>query len=91
LIETEDYANYLFVFECWEGYTHLAPRWGFINGRFVGAEYKNGPCNLFILKESHDYLNKIHFDYLFNQPKTWDKLHAATIKNSNLLFSLAKK
>jgi phosphohistidine swiveling domain-containing protein len=91
LLEKEDYANYLFVFACWEGYTYLPKKWGFVPGRFLGAEYVNSSCYLFIAKEDYDKLNKTHFDYLFNKPKRWDNLHKLTVKNSNNLFKLAEK
>lgn len=91
LIEREDYAHYLFVVHCWEGYTYLPEKWGFVPGRFLSAEYKAGPCNLFGLKEAHDALNKAHFDLLFNNPKVWDNLHALTIAYSKNLFKLSDK
>jgi phosphohistidine swiveling domain-containing protein len=90
LLEKEDYANYLFVFACWEGYTYLPKKWGFVPGRFLGAEYVNSSCYLFIGKEDYDKLNKIHFDYLFNKPRRWDNLHKITVKNSNDLFKLGR-
>jgi len=90
LLEKEDYANYLFVTAAWEGFTEFAKSWGFVNGRYLSAEYINSSCNLFVLKSEYEQMNKQHFSMLFNKPQNWDKLHKLTFINSNKLFSWAR-
>ncbi len=90
-LEREDYANYLFVFACWEAYTIVPQKWGFDNGKFLGAEYLNGPCNLYYLKDSYDKANKKHFDFLFNKPEIWDNLHKTHISNTKKLFKISNE
>lgn len=90
LLEKEDYANYLFVTAAWEGFTELAKNWGFVNGRYLSAEYINSSCNLFVLKTEYEQMNKQLFAMLFNKPLSWDKLHKRTFINSNKLFSWAR-
>lgn len=90
-LEREDYVNYLFVFACWEAYSIMPRKWGFDNGRFLGAEYFNGPCNLFCLKEAYDKANKKHFDFLFNKPEIWDNLHKLHQKNTEKLFKVSNE
>ncbi|MBU0546518.1 hypothetical protein KKA13_04695 [Patescibacteria group bacterium] len=90
-LEKEDYANYLFVVPSWEGYTgNLPVEWGFLPGRFLSAEYIDSSCNLFILKERLDKINREHFKFLFTDPQKWEKLHRITIANSDKMFVLAK-
>ncbi|MFH1030548.1 MAG: PEP-utilizing enzyme [bacterium] len=91
LLEREDYANYLFITNAWEGYSRLPKKWGFFHGRFMGAEYIDSACNLFMLKDLYDKTNKKHFEYLFTKPKLWDNLHKITIQKANELFKLAKR
>lgn len=90
LLEREDYANYLFVVDAWEKYTSLPKRWGFINARFLGAEYIDSACNLFVSKEQYDKANIVHFDYLFNNTKIWDNLHKLAEANSKEFFATGK-
>ena len=90
ILEKEDYANYLFVTAAWEGFTELAKNWGFVNGRYLSAEYINRSCNLFVLKSEYEQMNKQHFSMLFNNPKAWNALHKLTCKNSDKLFSWAR-
>jgi len=91
LIELEDYANYLYVVAPWEGATSLPEKWGFENGRYLGAEYRNKACYLFAPKLEYQKMNQINFSMLFNQTKNWDRLHEITFNNSDKLFSWAKK
>ncbi|MDP2932578.1 MAG: PEP-utilizing enzyme [bacterium] len=90
ILEREDYANYLFVSITWEYYTWLPKRWGFMPGRFMGAEYVNTACNLFQEKSGFDLMNKKHFQMLFTNPLAWDRLHRMTEKNSRKLFALGR-
>jgi phosphohistidine swiveling domain-containing protein len=91
IMEKEDYANYLFVSVTWESFTKMTKDFGFIPGKFYGAEYINSACNLFVLKEPYDEANKKHFEMLFANPKAWDRLHQLTKKYSDDLFSLGKR
>ncbi|KKQ28179.1 MAG: Phosphoenolpyruvate synthase/pyruvate phosphate dikinase [Candidatus Magasanikbacteria bacterium GW2011_GWC2_37_14] len=91
LIEKEDYANYLFVTATWEGFTtNLPKRWGFIPGRYLGAEYINSSCNLFVTKEHFDATNKEVFSWMFTNPKRWDGLHKVTEKYAKEMFVFGK-
>ncbi len=90
-LEREDYANYLFVTNTWETYSTVLPKkWGFNPGRYLSAEYVDSACNLFLLKDFYDADNRLYFQYLFNKPQVWDKLHQVTIKNSDILFKLCR-
>lgn len=90
-MEKEDYANYLFVSVTWEAFTSITKQFGFIPGKFYGAEYINSACNLFVLKEPFDKANKTSFQMLFTQPEAWDKLHKMTLRYANELFKLSRQ
>src|SRR3989338_6031450 len=91
LLEREDYANYFFVYSTWEGYTNMPKAWGFKNGRFAGAEFINGACNLFMPLNHFDEINRSNFRLLFTDHKKWDNLHAINIRGSKELFIFSKK
>lgn len=91
LFEREDYANYFFVYSTWEGYTHMPKAWGFENGRFNGAEFIDGACNLFMPLRYYDEINRSNFRLLFTNPKKWDNLHVINKKASGQLFLFSKK
>ena len=74
LFEKEDYANYFFVYSTWEAYTWLPEKWGFENGRFMGAEFVNGACNLFMPLKYYDEMNRRNYRSLFTAPEKWQKL-----------------
>lgn len=90
-IEREDYANYLFLAVTWEGWTWMPKKWGMTNGRFLGAEFINSACNLFILKEPHDKSNKERFQLMFTKPQVWRLMQQNMIKNSIKLFKLGRR
>lgn len=91
LFEREDYANYFFVYSTWEDYTRLPKRWGFANGRFAGAEFINGACNLFMSFAYFNEINRSNFRLLFTNPEKWDNLRAINKKSSDKLFIFSKK
>lgn len=91
LIEKEDYANYQFVAGTWEGYTCLPRKFGFEPGRYFSAEFIDSACILFGLKEASEATNRVHFDYFFNQPQKWDKLHQVTEQAAFDLFKFSKR
>jgi len=91
LIEKEDYANYLFVVINWQEFSILPKSWGLTGGGLLGAEYINSACNLFILKDDYDNANKSNFNSFFNKPEKWEKLFKLNKRNSDRLFSLARK
>jgi|GEM_PF-1723248 len=90
LLEKEDYANYLFVTAAWEGFTNWPKTWGFVNGHHLGAEYSNKSCNLFLPEFEYQKMNQVHFSMLFNQTKSWDRLHKLNLKNAVRMFSWAR-
>ena len=90
-MEKEDYANYLFVVSTWNGYTYLPKKWGFINGRYLAAEYINSACNLFTLYEPNERANKDYFRTLFTKPEIWDKLHKLNDKSAKEMFVFGRK
>ncbi|MDO8483161.1 MAG: PEP-utilizing enzyme [bacterium] len=90
LFEREDYANYFFVYSTWEAYTCLPKRWNFPNGRFMGAEFVNGACNLFMPRRYYDDMNRKNFQSLFAAPERWDVLHRLNNNASRKLFSFSE-
>lgn len=91
LFEKEDYANYIFVYSTWEGYTYMPEEWNFENGRFMGAEFMNGQCNLFMPLGYFDEMNRRNYRKLFSAPDEWDKLNELNQKSADLLFSFSKE
>lgn len=90
-IEREDYANYLFVAKTWEGWTWRPKQWGFVNGRFIGAEFIDSACNLFIQQEANDHAIDAHFRMFFTDPRRYDWLHRYTEKWARELFKFGKQ
>lgn len=90
LFEREDYADYFFVYSTWEGYTKLPEKWGFPNGRFMGAEYTNGACNLFMPRAEYDEMNRKNYESLFTAPVRWDRLHRINNAASARLFAFSQ-
>lgn len=91
VLEKEDYANYLFVTPNWEAFSTGAITWRFPRLSATAAEYINSSCNLLVLKEEYDQINKIYFSKLFSKPKDWHFLHKINKLNSNKVFKLGKK
>lgn len=91
LFEREDYANYFFVYSTWEGYTYMPKEWGFENGRFMGAEFVNGACNLFMPLTYFEEMNRKNYQSLFTEPRKWDTLHKINHDGSEKLFKFSRE
>jgi phosphohistidine swiveling domain-containing protein len=55
-------------------------------GRFIGAEYIDTACNLFVLKQPNDLAVEKHFQMLFTKPATYDKLHQRVVQYADAIF-----
>lgn len=91
IIEKEDYANYLFVVPAWEGFTAKNPEFGFINCRWLSAEYIDKACNLFLPQDAYQEISKNFLESIFSKPKIWDRLHKENVYYAKELIVLANK
>ncbi len=90
VIEREDYAHYLYVVVNYQGISlnHIQ---GFPNAGWVGAEYIDKACNLWILYTDWKRFTDESLRLLIKQPKRWDALHRTHKKDADELFAWGRK